>query len=94
MSANELINAKVEIAGQVIPLKINVEEEEFVRQAGKMINGKIEELQKQFAMTDVKVALSIVVLDAVTELLKLQANGENNKESIESALCDIESILT
>lgn len=94
MSANELINAKVEIAGQVIPLKINVEEEEFVRQAGKMINGKIEELQKQFAMTDVKVALSIVVLDAVTELLKLQANGENNKESIENALCDIESILT
>ena len=72
---------------------MHVEDEEFVRQAGKMINGKIEELQKQFAMTDVKVALSIVVLDAVTELLKLQANGEYNKESIENALRDIESVL-
>ncbi len=93
MPVQQLINGKVEIAGNLIPLKINAEDEEFVRQAGKLINSKIEELQTQFAMTDVKIALSIAVLDAVTELLKLQAQGESEKLATESVLNDLESIL-
>ena len=44
------ISIKINIADRVYPLKINMEEEEVVRRAAKLINDRIKELQDKYAM--------------------------------------------
>jgi hypothetical protein len=56
------ISIKINIADRVYPLKVNMEEEEIIRRAAKLINDRVKEYQENYAVrdkpaVDVRVAL-------------------------------------
>jgi hypothetical protein len=51
------ISIKINIADRVYPLKVNMEEEEIIRRAAKLINDRVKEYQETGPAVDVRVAL-------------------------------------
>jgi cell division protein ZapA len=64
------LSIRVSIAGRTYPLTIERHEEENVRKAAKHIEDKINELRKQYAVTDLQDYLAMVALEMATEQLK------------------------
>ena len=48
------VNIKVEIAGSIIPLKVNAIDETNITEAVNLINTKIAEFEKTYAIKDKK----------------------------------------
>ena len=46
------ISIKINIADRVYPLRVNMEEEEVIRRAAKIINDRIKEFQDNYAVRD------------------------------------------
>lgn len=66
------ISIKINIADRVYPLKVNMEEEEIIRRAAKMINDRIKEFQENYAVRDKQDLLSMSVLHYATASLKAE----------------------
>ena len=66
------ISIKINIADRVYPLKVNMEEEEIIRRAAKLINDRIKEYQENYAVRDKQDLLSMAVLHYATSLLKAE----------------------
>jgi cell division protein ZapA (FtsZ GTPase activity inhibitor) len=64
------LSIRVTIAGRTYPLTIERDEEEQVRKAAKYIEDKINELRKQYAVTDLQDYLAMVALEMSTEQTK------------------------
>jgi len=64
------ISIKINIADRVYPLKVNMEEEEIIRRAAKLINDRIKEYQENYAVKDKQDLLSMCVLHYATSSLK------------------------
>lgn len=71
------ISVKINIADRIYPLKINIEEEENVRRAAKLINDRLKEFQENYAVKDKQDLLSMCVLQIATENLKLDKEQNN-----------------
>ena len=66
------ISIKINIADRVYPLKLNMEEEEIIRRAAKLINDRIKEYQENYAVRDKQDLLSMAVLHYATSSLKAE----------------------
>ena len=66
------ISIKINIADRVYPLKVNMEEEEIIRRAAKLINDRIKEYQENYAVRDKQDLLSMCVLHYATSSLKAE----------------------
>ncbi len=64
------ISIKINIADRVYPLRVNMEEEEIIRRAAKLINDRIKEYQENYAVKDKQDLLSMCVLHYATSSLK------------------------
>ena len=75
------ISIKINIADRVYPLKVNMEEEEIIRRAAKLINDRIKEYQENYAVRDKQDLLAMCVLHYATASLK--ADKKISVEDIE-----------
>lgn len=66
------ISIKINIADRVYPLKVNMEEEEVIRRAAKLINDRIKEYQENYAVRDKQDLLAMSVLHYATSSLKAE----------------------
>jgi cell division protein ZapA (FtsZ GTPase activity inhibitor) len=66
------ISIKINIADRVYPLKVNMEEEELIRRAAKLINDRIKEYQENYAVRDKQDLLSMAALHYATSSLKAE----------------------
>lgn len=88
------INIKVEIAGSVFPLKINEEDEQNIREAVNLINTKIAEFEKVYAIRDKKDVLGMVMLQLVSHYYKLAHTTEKELSNLKSLFADVEEMLS
>jgi cell division protein ZapA (FtsZ GTPase activity inhibitor) len=79
------ISIKINIADRVYPLKVNMEEEEIIRRAAKLINDRIKEYQENYAVKDKQDLLSMCVLHYATTSLK--AEQKLPKKFISEIVC-------
>jgi cell division protein ZapA (FtsZ GTPase activity inhibitor) len=78
------ISIKITISDRIYPLKVNIEEEEIVRRAAKIINERIKDYQENYAVRDKQDLLSMAVLHYATAVLR----AENKVQSQDTALTD------
>ena len=71
---NEL-SIKIKIADREYPMKINAEDEERIRRAGKLINEKIRYYAQQFGIDDKQDLLAMAAFDILVD--------KSQKEEIE-----------
>ena len=87
------INIKVEVAGSIIPLKVNTEDEQNIKEAVELINNKIAEFEKNYAIKDKKDVLSMVMLQLVAQLYKQANTAEKELSHLKQLFADVEVML-
>lgn len=88
------ISIKINIADRVYPLKINMEEEEVVRRAAKMINDRIKEYQENYAVRDKQDLLAMSVLHYATTTLKAEKKVMNEDTDVAEKVYQLDHLLT
>lgn len=87
------VSIKVEIAGSVFPLKINAEDEQNIKEAVNLINTKIAEFERNYAIKDKKDVLGMVMLQLVSQLYKQARTAEKELSSLKTLFADVEEML-
>ena len=87
------VNIKVEIAGSVFPLKVNAEDEQNIKEAVDLINNKIAEFEKNYAIKDKKDVLGMVMLQLVAQLYKQASTAEKELSHLKLLFADVEEML-
>jgi cell division protein ZapA (FtsZ GTPase activity inhibitor) len=87
------INIKVEVAGSVYPLKVNSEDEQNIKEAVKLINNKIVEFEKNYAVKDKRDLLGMVMLQLVSQFYKKADLAEQELSHLKLLFADVEEML-
>lgn len=87
------VNIKVEIAGSFYPLKVNADDEQNIKEAVSLINTKIAEFEKTYAVRDKKDVLSMVMLQLVAQLYKKANSAEAELSNLKTLFTDVEEML-
>jgi cell division protein ZapA len=87
------VNIKVEIAGSVFPLKIDAEDEQNIKEAVNLINIKIAEFERRYAVKDKKDVLGMVMLQLVSQLYKQANTSEKELSHLKQLFSDVEEML-
>ena len=77
----EELSIKIKIADREYPMKVDVEDEERIRLAGKKINEKIKLYRDQFGIDDKQDLLAMVAFDSLYEKLQAEASSTSTGES-------------
>ncbi|WP_129717876.1 cell division protein ZapA [Pedobacter sp. SYP-B3415] len=88
------ISIKITISDRIYPLKVNMEEEEIVRRAAKMINERIKEYQENYAVRDKQDLLSMAVLHYATGVLKAENKVQVQDTAVADKVVELDSLLT
>ncbi len=89
---NEL-SINIHIAGRAYPLTVTDAEEANVRAAGKLIQDKLNEYQKQFALKDQRDALAMLALELATENRTLKEAAELANQDLQKELDSMQQLL-
>lgn len=87
------VNIKVEIAGSIFPLKVNLEDEQKIKEAVDLINNKIAEFESKYAIKDKKDVLGMVMLQLVSQLYKQTHEAEKELSHLKLLFADVEEML-
>ncbi|MBS1531036.1 MAG: cell division protein ZapA [Bacteroidetes bacterium] len=88
------ISIKINIADRVYPLKVNMEEEEIIRRAAKLINDRIREYQENYAVRDKQDLLSMAVLHYATSSLKAEKKVMAEDSDVADKVYQLDGMLT
>jgi cell division protein ZapA len=87
------VNIKVEVAGSVFPLKVDAEDEQNIKEAVDLINSKIAEFERNYAIRDKKDVLGMVMLQLVSQLYKQASTAERELSHLKELFADVEEML-
>lgn len=90
----ENISIKINIADRVYPLKVNVEEEEIIRRAAKLINDRIKDYQENYAVKDKQDLLSMCVLHYATTSLKAEKKVITEDTEVADKVYQLDRLLS
>lgn len=88
------ISIKINIADRIYPLRVDMEEEEVIRRAAKLINDRIKEFQENYAVRDKQDLLSMCVLHYATGMLKSEKKTNADEVKVEKAVNELDGMLT
>lgn len=87
------ISIKINIADRMYPLRVNMEEEEIIRQAAKLINEQIKDYQDNYAVKDKQDLLSMSVLYYATGMIKAERKAGEDEKEITQRVEELDRIL-
>ena len=87
------ISIKITISDRIYPLKVNMEEEEIVRRAAKMINERIKDYQDNYAVRDKQDLLSMAVLHYATAVLRTENKAQNQDTAVADKVEELDILL-
>ena len=87
------VNIKVEIAGSIFPLKVNAADEQNIKEAVNLINTKIAEFERAYAIKDKKDVLTMVMLQLVSQLYKQANTAEKELSNLKQLFAGVEEML-
>lgn len=87
------LSIKIKIADREYPMKVEPEEEERIRRAGKIVNEKIKLFKSQFGIDDKQDLLAMVAFDALVERLKSES-GEVSDDLLKEKLASLNNLIS
>ena len=87
------ISIKITISDRIYPLKVNVEEEEIVRRAAKIINERIKDYQENYAVRDKQDLLSMAVLHYATAVLRTEHKAQHQDTAVADKVEELDGLL-
>jgi cell division protein ZapA (FtsZ GTPase activity inhibitor) len=90
----EVLSIKIKIGDREYPMKVKVEDEVKIRQAGKLINEKIKKYREQFGLDDRQDLLAMVAFDCMIESMEQNILNQEDSQHIESNITKISNLLS
>ena len=87
------ISIKITISDRIYPLKVNIEEEEIVRRAAKIINERIKDYQENYAVRDKQDLLSMAVLHYATAVLRTEHKVQSQDTVVADKVEELDKLL-
>ena len=87
------ISIKITISDRIYPLNVNMEEEEIVRRAAKMINERIKDYQENYAVRDKQDLLSMSLLHYATAALRTENKVQNQDSAVADKVEELDVLL-
>ncbi|MBX3163862.1 MAG: cell division protein ZapA [Bacteroidetes bacterium] len=87
------VNITVEIAGSIFPIKANAEDEQSIKEAVNLINNKLAELERNYAVKDKKDLLAMTLLQLVAQLYKQAGSAEKEVSQLKKLFTEVEDML-
>lgn len=87
------VNINVEIAGSIFPIKANAEDEQGIKEAVNLINNKIVELERNYAVKDKKDLLAMTLLQLVAQLYKQAGSAEKEVSQLKKLFTEVDEML-
>ena len=88
------ISIKINIADRVYPLRVNMEEEEIISRAAKLINDRWKEYQENYAVRDKQDLLSMCILHYATSALKADQKVTVEDAEVTDKVYQLDYMLT
>ena len=76
------LSIKIKIADREYPMKVKPEDEEKVRNAGKLISEKLRSYREQFGIDDKQDLLAMVAFDCVVDKLEMEKQEKEMDDSV------------
>ncbi|MGK7391871.1 MAG: cell division protein ZapA [Candidatus Cyclobacteriaceae bacterium M2_1C_046] len=76
------LSIKIKIADREYPMKVKVEDEQRVRNAGKIINERIRSYREQFGIDDKQDLLAMVAFDSLVDKLQSEESKSSTDEDV------------
>src|SRR6218665_3638401 len=87
------VNINVEIAGSLFPIRANAADEQSIKEAVNLINNKIAELERNYAVKDKKDLLAMTLLQLVAQLYKQAGSAEKELSHLKKLFSEVEEML-
>ena len=88
------LSIKIKIADREYPMKIDPEDEEGIRKAGKIINEKIKSYSTQFGIDDKQDLLAMVAFDILVDKSQKEEIDVINDESILEKVDNLNKLIS
>ena len=76
------LSIKIKIADREYPMKVKPEDEEKVRNAGKLITERLRSYREQFGIDDKQDLLAMVAFDSVVDKLETEKQEKETDDSV------------
>jgi len=76
------LSIKIKIADREYPMKVKPEDEEKVRNAGKLITERLRSYREQFGIDDKQDLLAMVAFDCVVDKLEMEKQEKEMDDSV------------
>ncbi|HEX9651950.1 MAG TPA: cell division protein ZapA [Cyclobacteriaceae bacterium] len=90
----EQLSVKIKIADREYPMKVRPEDEEKVRNAGKVINERLKKYKEQFGLEDKQDLLAMVAFDSLVDLLNLENNISGADDGVLQKVDEINQLVS
>lgn len=90
----EELSVRIKIADREYPMKVSLEDEAKVRQAGKLINEKLKGYRDQFGIDDKQDLLAMVAFDCLMERMQSNSSDHHIDESVMNKVNYLNHILS
>jgi len=91
---NRELSIKIKIADREYPMKVAAEDEERIRQAGRVINERLKSYRERFGIDDKQDLLSMVAFDCMVDKLQAEEKYSNTDETVIEKISYINTLIT
>ncbi|MEO0331366.1 MAG: cell division protein ZapA [Bacteroidota bacterium] len=89
----EALSIKIKIGEREYPMRVDPEDEERIRQAGRMLNEQIQQYRRRYHTTDKQDLLAVVAFDAFVEKLDYQTRQTETEKVIVDKVSRINRLI-
>ncbi len=90
----ETLAIKLKIGDREYPMRVKIEDESKIRQAGKLINEKLRKYKDEYGLDDNQDLLAMVAFDCMVDSLETSEVSAGNSEQIKTSISTINTLLT
>lgn len=88
------LSINIKISDREYPMKVNPEDEENIRKAGKIVNEWIKSYHEKFGIDDKQDLLAMVAFDGIVEKLKAEGQVQSIDESFEHRIANLNQLIS
>ncbi|MFB9863631.1 cell division protein ZapA [Rufibacter immobilis] len=88
------LSIRIKIADREYPMRVNEDEEERLRQAGKYLNERLRMFREQFGIHDKQDLLAMIALETAADKIKTEDAAVETQLTLEQKLSSLNQLLS
>ncbi|MBA9076677.1 MULTISPECIES: cell division protein ZapA [Rufibacter] len=88
------LSIRIKIADREYPMRVNEDEEERLRLAGKYLNERLKMFREQFGIHDKQDLLAMIALETAADKIKTEDAALETQHTLEQKLSSLNQLLS